>query len=280
MLRSIIILALSLSSCLIAAGQIQVSDPNPVVHKLSLSNVYSVSPAEQQRIVGVVLNGIGTVFHQKDSEFFDEIAERIRFEFQTLGYFKVFVNKPLVKAIGKDGEREVVDVDVRVDEGAQYRLKKIQLKNGSAFPLTELRAAFPIADADIFDRAKIARGLETLRQLYAGKGFVNFSAVPETMVDEDAHTISLSLDLDEGEIFYLGTLTVLGVESEPGARAKLLTMWNSYQGKIYDYRLLPLFLKDVGARPEVKPEQIFKISPDAKAKVVNVSMTLAKPPVF
>ncbi|PYY01099.1 MAG: hypothetical protein DMG63_04135, partial [Acidobacteria bacterium] len=123
MLRSIIILALSLSSCLIAAGQIQVSDPNPVVHKLSLSNVYSVSPAEQQRIVGVVLNGIGTVFHQKDSEFFDEIAERIRFEFQTLGYFKVFVNKPLVKAIGKDGEREVVDVDVRVDEGAQYRLK-------------------------------------------------------------------------------------------------------------------------------------------------------------
>jgi len=119
-----------------------------------------------------------------------------------------------------------------------------------------------------------------LRQLYAGKGFMNFSAVPETMVDEDAHTISLSLDLDEGEIFYLGTLTVLGVESEPGARAKLLTMWNSYQGKIYDYRLLPLFLKDVGARPEVKPEQIFKISPDAKAKVVNVSMTLAKPPVF
>lgn len=280
MLRTIFILALLLSWRLVVAGQIQVADPNPIVRKLSLSNVHALSPREQQRIANEILKGNGTGFHQNNSEFFDQIAERIRFEFQSLGYFKVLVKQPVVKMVGKSGGQKIVDVDVTVYEGKQYRLKDLQFKNTAAFPVTELRAAFPIADRDIFDRAKIAAGLETLRLLYAGKGFVNFSAVPETMIDEDASTISLDVDLDAGEIYYLGTLTVLGLESEPGARTKLLSTWSSYQGRVFDYRLLPQFLKDVGARPQVKPEQILTISQDPEGKVVNVSITLAKPPFF
>ena len=280
MLRILSVLALLLSVCLVAPGQIDVSNPNPVVHKLRLNNVRAVSQKEQQRIVREVLSGVGTGFHRKDSDFFDEIAERIRFEFQSLGYFKVFVEDPVVKVVGKDGERKVVDVNVSVDEAQQYRLKELQFKNAAAFPLTELRAAFRISDVDIFDREKIADGLWNLRLLYGTKGYVNFSAVPETNIDEDAHLISLSVDLDAGYVFRLGTLTILGEESEPGARQKLLNTWRAYEGKVYDFRLLEQFLNDLGARRNVKPEQIFDISQDPTAKVVNVSMTLVKPLSF
>lgn len=280
MLRIISVLALLLSVCLVAPGQIDVSNPNPVVHKLRLNNVRAVSGKEQQRIVREVLSGVGTGFHEKDSDFFDEIAQRIRFEFQSLGYFKVFVEDPVVKVIGKDGERKVVDVNVSVDEGQQYRLKELQFKNAAAFPLAELRTAFRISDGDIFDREKIADGLESLRRLYGTKGYVDFSAVPETSIDEDAHLISLSVDLDAGYVFRLGTLTVLGEESEPGARQKLLSTWRAYEGKVYDFRLLQQFLNDLGARRNVKPEQIFEISQDPTGKLVNVSMTLVKPLSF
>jgi outer membrane protein assembly factor BamA len=192
----------------------------------------------------------------------------------------VVVKEPAITVIGKDGEREIVDVDIIVDEGNQYWLKEVQFKNTATFPMAELRAAFPIGDGDLFNREKIATGLENLRRLYGTKGFVNFSAVPETMIDEAAHSISLTVDLDEGSVFHLGTLTVRGVESEPGAREKLLNAWKSYQGRVYDDRLLPQFLKDIGARAEVKPEQIFETSQDANARVVNVFITLAKPPLF
>jgi len=280
MLRSIFLVALFLSSCLLTVGQEQPSTASPLVHSLNLNTVHALSTAEQRRIVQDILNQVGTRRYRDDREFFDEIAERVRFEFQTLGYFKVFVKEPAITVIRRDDDRKVVDIDIHVNEGDQYRLKQIRFKNGAVFSSTELRAAFPIADGDILDRTKIGSGLERLRRAYAEKGYVNFSAVPETNLDEAAHSLSLDVDIDEGSLFHVGTLTVLGVESEPGARDRLLSKWNSYLGKVFDYRMLQQFLNDVGARPEVQPDQIFQISQDANAKVVNVSMTLVKPPVF
>lgn len=280
MLRSILIIASFLSSSFVLSGQIQVSEPNPVVRKLTLSNVHAVTQPEQQRIVRDVLHQIGTQSYANKSDFFDEIANRIRAEFQNRGYFKVLVEDPVVKVLSRRGAHEIVDVDLMVQEGEQYRLKSLEFKNSATFRIAELRAAFQIADGDIFNRSKIASGLENLRRLYGTEGYVNFAAVPETSIDEDAHLVSLSVDLDAGYVFRLGTLTVLGEESEPGARQKLLATWRGYEGKVYDFRLLQQFLNDLGARPNVKPEQIFEISQDPTGNVVNVSMTLVKPLSF
>lgn len=280
MLRSLVLLGCLISAGIVGHGETQVSHPNPVIHTITLTNVRAVSPSEQQRIIREVLNQVETSVYSRDSEFFDEIAERIRFEFQRIGYFKVLVTDPVAKVIGKDGEREIVDVDVRIDEGELYRLKDIHFAHNTVFSSAVLRATFAIGDGDIFDRAKIGAGLDGLRLLHAEKGYVNFNAVPETTINETAHSISLNIDTDEGSVFHVGTLTVLGVESEQGARNKLLSKWNSYQGKVFDYRMLQQFLNDVGARPNVKPEQVFRISFDQQANLANLSITLVKPPSF
>ena len=141
----------------------------------------------------------------------------------------------------------------------------------------ELRSQFRIADGDILNRQKIADGLEQLRLLYGRNGYVNFSAVPETEIDETAHTVSLLIDLDVGTVFHLGKLTVEGEESEPGARGKLLSTWKNYEGKIYDPNLLNEFLRDLNARRSVRPEQVFEISQDTQASIINVQITLVKP---
>jgi len=280
MLRSFVLLGCLVCASIVGRGQTEVSHPLPVIHTVTLSNVRAIAPSEQQRIVRDVLHQVEPAVHGKKSEFFDEIAERLRFEFQRIGYFKVLVTDPVVKSIGKDGEREIVDVDIRIVEGEQYRLKHIRFVNNTVSSTAVLRAAFAISDGDIFDRAKIGAGLEDLRQTYAQQGYVDFSAIPETNVDEAAHFISLSIDVDEGYVFRWGTLTVQGVESEPGARDKLLRTWGSYEGKVFDPRLLQQFLRDLGARPSVKPEQIFRISFDEQTQVANVSIMLVNPPLF
>jgi outer membrane protein assembly factor BamA len=83
-------------------------------------------------------------------------------------------------------------------------LKDIGFVGEAAFSAAELRAAFTIADAEIFDPQKIAYGLENLRDLYGTKGYVFFSAVPNTEIDEKGKTISLTLDVDEGHVFRFG----------------------------------------------------------------------------
>jgi outer membrane protein assembly factor BamA len=145
------------------------------------------------------------------------------------------------------------------------------------FSRNELRAAFPIKDGDVFDREKIALGLENLRKIYSTRGHMFFVAVPETDIDKAARTISLRIDLDEGPIFYAGTLTVRGEESQPGAREKLLKIWRAYEGQVYDLQTLNRFLRDLHARPAVRPEQVFEVSFDETQHLANVYIYLSRP---
>src|SRR5207302_8137247 len=112
---------------------------------------------------------------------------------------------------------------------------------------------------------------------YGSKGHVDFVAVPETQVDDVQRTIALTIDLDEGSVFYVASLTVRGDESEAGARERLLRMWEGYEGRVYDSRMLERFLRDLHARPQVKPEQVFEVSEDAQRHLVNVYIILARP---
>ena len=267
-----------LLSFLPSALQAQTTEPEIVVRQLTLSNVHQLSAEQQQRIVQDIQNHPQADY--RDRSYLDEAWERVRFEFQRRGYVKVTVDDPTMTIIEKDGSRETVDLDFRVTEGDQYRLKELRFTNETVFSTTELRSSYPIADGETFDLEKIRLGLENLRELYSRKGYVNFSAVPQTNVDEESRMITLLIDLDAGSVFRLGKLTVLGEESVPGAREKLLKAWESYEGKVYDFRLLYQFLGDVHARPEVKPDQIFQLFQDPQANLMNVSITLVKPPLF
>jgi outer membrane protein insertion porin family len=188
----------------------------------------------------------------------------------------VDVSKPVIVVTREKGQRELVDVTVEVLEGEQYRLKEIAFSSTAAFSPAELRKIFPISDGDIFDREKIGFGLEDLRGLYCTKGYVNFSAVPETAIDDNELKVSLKIDLDDGGAFQVGNLIARGVESQPGAREKLLKAWRSYEGKVYDCGVLDRFLRDLHARAAVKPQDIFEVSPDSQKHVVNVCVTLMK----
>ncbi len=240
-----------------------------VIFQPTLQNVDAVSRAD--------LNAIVKELNQAKCTDLDELAERVRCAFQEHGYFKVQVADPVLPEAEEIVTKAVVPVPLVVSPGEKYRLRSIMFSSPATFSSSLLRASFPINDGDIFNREKIALGLENLRKLYGQKGYVDFSAVPNTDVDDLEHTIGLKIDLDEGVLYYTGNLVVRGVESEPGSRQRLLTSWKKYQGQVYDWRILGQFLRDLHARPQVQPEQVFEVSEDPKDHVVNVYITLVRP---
>lgn len=163
-----------------------------VVGKLTLTHSGNLS-AENEKLIQQEIKS-----HQYKSNAATEIAERVRYVYQRLGYFKVFVHDPVITVVSASTQPQTVEVTVDVDQGEIYRLKNIAFSKTSVFADPELRGQFHIADGDIFNRDKIAEGLEGLRNLYVGKGYNNFSAVPKTEVVESDHTIALVVDLDEG----------------------------------------------------------------------------------
>ena len=208
---------LLLTASLLVAATSSWSSDSAEIHP-TLTNVENVPVSDVQFVVHQVNN-----LNPGDAK---EAAEMVRYAFQERGYFKVIVADPVITAETKEGQQDVTDVSMAVTSGDKYRLKNIGFSPTTVFSPTELRSSFPISDEEIFDRRRIAGGLENLRLLYARKGYVNFSAVPQTTIDEEAHTIALTIDLDEGTVFRLGKLTVQGEESESGARARLLETWS------------------------------------------------------
>ncbi len=168
-----------------------------------------------------------------------EIVERALYTLQQEGYFKAEVSCP-DKPSAVPGERTLV-VTLAIYEGKQYHLKEIMFTGNKAFSESQLRQQFAIAAGDVFDAEKIRQGLDKLRRLYASRGYINFTPVPNTQPDDGGGTILLSMDMDEGKQFYFGKLVVTGQELHPGDAEKMVTAWGPYEGKVYNGNELEQF---------------------------------------
>lgn len=77
-----------------------------------------------------------------------------------------------------------------------------------------MRDLFPLADGDIFRREKVAEGLEQLRSAYGNFGYLNFTSVPDTEINDDNQTISLVVDVDEGKQSFISKIDAFGIDDD------------------------------------------------------------------
>jgi len=157
-----------------------------------------------------------------DATKLEEDTERVRYEYQNRGYFKMNPSDP--KTVIHDtghkglhipllqaGPGKAVDITMTIDEGDQYKLAAINFKGNKAISNTKaLRSLFPIRDGDIFSRDKIAKGMEALRKAYGQYGYINFTSVPDTKFDEEKKLITIEMDVEEGKQFYVRRIEFVG----------------------------------------------------------------------
>jgi outer membrane protein insertion porin family len=217
-----------------------------------------------------------------DSSKLEEDTERVRYYYQTKGYFKVLVDDPKTKIrdtkpgfpyLARHGGK-VVDITVPVEEGDRYKLGTITFKGGKAITNTKaLRAQFPIKDGDVFNRDSIAKGLENLRKAYGELGFINFSAVPDTSIDEEHKMISLSVDLDEGKPFSVRRIEFTGnttTRDKVIRRELALEEGNVYNSRLWDLSLLRL--NQLNYFEPLKAEQDSEVKQNVQDATVDLTL--------
>ncbi|MGB8769224.1 MAG: outer membrane protein assembly factor BamA [Candidatus Korobacteraceae bacterium] len=219
-----------------------------------------------------------------DSTKLSEDAERVRYYYQTKGYFKALVGDPKTQIHDTSGFRwywpfkstpgKAVDITMPVEEGARYRLKEITFSGNKAVTNTAgLRALFKIKDGEIFDTEAIRKGLEALRKAYAALGYINFTPVPNTEADDEKKLISLRIDLDEGKQFFVRRIEFQGnttTRDKVIRRELALEEGQVYNGNLWELSLLRL--NQLQYFEPLKPEQDSEIKQNVQDSTVDITL--------
>ena len=219
-----------------------------------------------------------------DSTKLTEDAERVRYFYQTKGYFKALVGDPKTQIHDTSGVKwyfpfksspgKAVDITIPVEEGQRYRLKEITFTGNKAVKNTQaLRNLFKIKDGEVFDTEAIRKGLESLRKAYAALGYINFTPVPNTEADDDKRTISLRIDLDEGKQFYVRRIEFQGnttTRDKVIRRELALEEGQIYNGNLWELSLLRL--NQLQYFDQLKPEQDSEIKQNPQDGTVDITL--------
>jgi len=175
------------------------------------------------------------------------MQDRVRDAWQVRGYFRAEVHGES-RELSSSPETKNVALAFHVDAGEQYRLSQIRFKNETQFSAVELRRLFPINDGDIFDVDKIGLGIEATRRAYGELGFINFTAVPDTSIDDQGHLVVLTVDLDEGKQLHIADVKVVG-EKQKLIRP-LLRQYGIVPGEVFDFRRVEELARELDLRAE------------------------------
>jgi outer membrane protein insertion porin family len=221
-----------------------------------------------------------------DSSKLEEDAERVRQAYQQKGYFKAVVEDPITKMrdtkggglllpLMKHGPGKAVDITLPIEEADRYRLGSITFTGNKAVTnVKALRNLFPMQDGDIFNTENVHKGLDNMHKAYGALGYINFTPVPDTKIDEDKKLISLVVDIDEGKQFFVRRIEFQGntTTRDKVIRRELpLEEGQQYNSKAWEFGILRL--NQLGYFEQIKPDDA-DIKRNEKDGTVDITLKL------
>lgn len=203
-----------------------------LISDFTITGTQTISANDLDRITSEM---IGSCFDE-DSE---EMEERVRASFQEHGYFKVEVKSLRFKPRDQLSVPKPVTLEGEVSEGVRYKLAEITFVENHAFSSEKLREQFPLKKGELFERSKVASGLESLRKLYGTHGFLDFTAIPDTKFGSTG-TASLNISIQEGPQYQMGKLDIV---ADKEVAARLRQEWKLVEGDVYDHTYIDRFLE-------------------------------------
>jgi outer membrane protein assembly factor BamA len=185
------------------------------------------------------------------------LTEQIRPIYQKQGYLRAKLGPPEIRLTGNPNQKlpEKIPVFVPVESGAIYKWKGIEWSGNSLLSTITLTSDLGLKPGDVADGMAIEGGLERIREEYAHVGYLEAKIDPVANYDDQAHTVSYRVRVDEGGSFKFNALTITGLS--PGAEKRLRDAWSIPQGEVFDKTIFEDFLTKL----ETKPNDIFGTLP-------------------
>ncbi len=217
----------------------------------------------------------------------------IRGLYQDNGYFKVLVKDPIVQSVTVKGgllpgnvplvgakEGKATNVTIPIEEGERYHMGTLHVRNanpdeGLFFKTDYLESIFPMKKGDIFSVAKVRKAIQDYTKLYGNYGFIDFTAAPETNVNDDKSIdlIVFAFDPKQKQFFvrrieFSGNT---GTRDKVIRRELMLSEGDMFRNNLWELSLLRL--NQLNYFEAVKPENA-EIKRNVKQGTVDILLKL------
>jgi len=161
-----------------------------------------------------------------------QLLEQAREALLDLGYFKAWVEKPSILPLRTDQDPSPILLSFVLEAGARYHAGKIEVLGVNAATAAELQNLIPLQTGAILEVSRIRLGLKAIQGWYASRGFINEVTEPNQEIDTYNKIVSVTLVVDPGGVFHVGTIEVLGIDD--ASSAQLLRLVPLQTGAIFD----------------------------------------------
>jgi len=147
-----------------------------------------------------------------------------------------------------------VAIDINVSEGIPARIRSINITGNQDFDDETLRKEFKsddeggwFSDADTYSRPKLSADMEALRSFYMDRGYLDFDlASTQVSISPDKKDIHVAINIDEGEIYRIESLTVGGDLVVP--EAELMALVTLQPGDIFSRKTVAKIIQQLEKR--------------------------------
>lgn len=162
-----------------------------VIWAVSFPNGTRLSP-DQQSTVRLRVVGRGCQQAQ-----LGEILDRVRDAYQNFGFYRARAAGTL-EVLDPTRHPSPVSLKLSVEEGPQYKLRRIEWQGVRAFTAEQIWSLQPMRPEDVFDTSKVREMLDGVKRLYVSAGYSGVTIVPEVKTMEHGNGLELFLNVQEG----------------------------------------------------------------------------------
>lgn len=185
------------------------------------------------------------------------LSEAIRPVYQEDGYLRAKIGPAEVRLSGNPNQKlpEEIPVFVPCEPGAVYHWKDVQWSGNQAVSTITLGTTLGLKVGDVADGMGIETGWDRIREEYGQRGYMEAKVTPTATYDDQAHTVSYTVAIAEGQTFHFSQMTITGM-SLAGERM-IRDAWPLKPGDVFDKKMFEQFL----TRLEIHRATIFKDLP-------------------
>ncbi|MBI3780038.1 MAG: hypothetical protein HY278_03120, partial [candidate division NC10 bacterium] len=133
--------------------------------------------------------------------------DRIKAFYLDNGYLDIKVEEPKIRVI--EAKRKL-EIDIRVEEGAQYRVGEVKVTGNTVFATDEVLKPVQIAKRGVFSREVLQRDILTLTDRYSERGYLFADIAPIINTDRASHIVDVGLEVSEGKQVFVERIEISG----------------------------------------------------------------------